>query len=207
MYKDRHDAGTKLAGALSRYAGRGDATVIALPRGGVIVGRAVADALALPLDVVVTRKIGAPGHEEYAIGALTERGDAVWNETERAAYAAAELDAAVMRERREAERRLRAYRGERPPRALRGRTAIIVDDGIATGYTMLAAIRTVRSEAPASVVVAVPVAPPDSLAAVEREADAVVALMTPSDFAAVGAYYERFEQVGDDEVAEIMNEQ
>src|SRR5512142_1163900 len=128
-FVDREDAGRRLARRLRRLAGKPDAVIVALPRGGVVLGRVVADALRLPLDIVVPRKIGAPGDPEYAIGAVTEEGDAVWNEAERRVADASYLEKTLAAERAEARRRLATYRAGLPPRALRGRTVIVVDDG------------------------------------------------------------------------------
>lgn len=197
---DRHDAGKRLARRLSRFARRTDAVVVALPRGGVIIGREVADALRLPLDVVVTRKIGAEENPEYAIGAIGETGDAVWNERERREADPSYLEAEVARQRKEAARRLAKYRAGLPPRAFAGKTVLLVDDGVATGYTMRAAIAWLRHERPAAIVVAVPVCPPDSLAIIAAEADEAVTLEAPAAFDAIGRFYQEFTQVGDDAV-------
>jgi predicted phosphoribosyltransferase len=168
---DRNDAGRKLANALAQYRGRKDATVIALPRGGVVVGAEVARELALPLDIVVPRKIGAPGNEEYAIGAITEAGEPVWDHQAVSLTDASEEYRAqtVERERAEARRRLTTYRGDRPPRDLKGKMVILVDDGIATGFTMRAAIQTIRAEGAKRIVLAVPVAAADSIAKLRHE--------------------------------------
>ncbi len=203
-FKDREDAGRRLAEKLRQYAGRKGVVVVALPRGGVVLGRIVADALKAPLDIVVPRKIGAPGNEEYAIGALTESGHAVWNEQERAAAGEAYVGKAVEKQLAEARRRLDLYRAGLPPRDLAGRTVIIVDDGIATGYTNRAAIATVRSEKPARVIAAVPVSPPDSAAVVERLVDEAVILEKPALFWAIGSFYDEFGQVDDETVIKLM---
>ncbi len=204
MFIDRDDAGRQLAEKLKKYGGRKDVVVVALPRGGVVLGRVVADALKAPLDIVVPRKIGAPGNEEYAIGALTEAGHAVWNEQERALAGDAYIERTVEAELAEARRRLDLYRSGLPPRDLKDRTVIIVDDGIATGYTIRAAIETVRSEGPARVVAAVPVAPPDSAEAVAKLVDEAVILETPALFWAIGSFYDEFGQVDDDTVIKLM---
>lgn len=204
LFRNREDAGRKLAEALEKFAGRPDVVVVALPRGGVVLGRMVADALAAPLDIVVTRKIGAEGNEEYAIGALTEAGHAVWNVMERDNANPAYLERVIGRERAEAQRRLALYRGRLPPRDLKGKTVIVVDDGIATGYTLRAALATVKSEHPARVVVAVPVATPDAAAGLGREADEVIVLSRPELFFAIGAFYADFSQVDDDTVIDLL---
>lgn len=199
-FKNREDAGRKLSGALKAYAGAKDAVVVALPRGGVVVGRAVADALKLPLDIVVPRKLGAPGQEEYAIGALVEGGEAVWNEAERGRFKPAALEDIVHKERVEAARRMSKYRAGLPPRDLAGKTVLLVDDGMATGYTVRAALRTVRGERPSKVVVAVPIGPPDAVASLKSEADEVVVLHQPLTFFAIGGFYDEFDQVDDETV-------
>ncbi len=207
MFKDREEAGRKLAEALEKYKGLKNAVVVALPRGGVVLGRIVADALGAPLDLVVPRKIGAPFNEEYAIGALAESGEAVWNEEERVRCDAAALRHIVEKERKEAERRLNVYRKGLPPRDLKGKTVILVDDGVATGYTMRAAINTVKAERPEKIVVAVPVGPKDTLGELKREADEVVILHTPMLFFAIGGFYEVFPQVEDEAVIELMKKE
>jgi len=204
-FKDREDAGRKLAHELKNYDGAKDAVVIALPRGGVAVGRVIADELHLPIDIVVPRKLGAPGHEEYAIGALVESGEAVWNEKERGRFEPSELEKIVHREREEAIRRLSAYRSGRQPRDLKGKTVLLVDDGMATGYTLRAALRTVRSERPGKIVVAVPVGPPDAVASLSSEADEVIALHQPMSFFAIGEFYDDFRQVDDAAVIDMLS--
>lgn len=206
MFRDRVDAGRKLAEALERYRGAKDAIVIALPRGGVVVGAEVATALDLPLDIVVPRKIGAPGNPEYAIGAITESGDPAWDQQAVSLTDASEeyLAATVAKERAEAQRRLMTYRGDRPPRDVKGKTVLLVDDGIATGATMRAAIQTLRSEGARRIVLAVPVAAADSIAALRSEVDDIVVLHAPQWFGAVGAFYDTFEQTTDDEVTALL---
>ncbi len=203
-FADREDAGKRLAGRLKKYAGKPDTVVVALPRGGVVTGREVADALRLPLDIVVPRKIGSPGDPEYAIGAVTEEGDAVWNESERRAAGEEYLAATLAAERAAARRRLATYRAGMPARSLRGKTVIVVDDGVATGHTMRAAVATVRREGAARLVVAVPVCPPDSRASLEAVADEVEVIESPRAFAAIGAHYGAFPQVSDGEVLRLM---
>ncbi|MDD5251283.1 MAG: phosphoribosyltransferase [Patescibacteria group bacterium] len=204
MFADREDAGRRLAEKLDAYRGRNDVTVVALPRGGVVLGRIVADALNAPLDIVVPRKIGAPGNEEYAVGAVTESGHVVWNEAERARLDDDYAERTVAEERAEAQRRLDIYRAGRPPRDWHDRTVIVVDDGIATGYTMRAAIETVRSMKPRRVIVAVPVAPADSIETLRGLGDEIVVLETPTLFFAIGAHYSLFNQVDDETVVALM---
>ncbi|MBI4434816.1 phosphoribosyltransferase [Candidatus Uhrbacteria bacterium] len=205
-FRDRVDAGRKLAAALEQYRDQNNTIVIALPRGGVVVGAEVARALALPLDIVVPRKIGAPGNEEFAIGAITESGEPVWDRQSVSLTDASEeyLARTVAREQQEAKRRLTTYRGDRPPRNLKDKTIILVDDGIATGLTMAAAIQTIRAEGAARTILAVPVAATDSIAKLHREVDEVVCLSAPQWFGAVGAFYDAFEQTSDEEVVALL---
>lgn len=205
-FRDRVDAGRKLAAALEQYRSASDVVVIALPRGGVVVGAEVARELKLPLDIVVPRKIGAPGNPEYAIGAITESGEPVWDQQAVSLTDASEgyLAATVATERTEAQRRLTTYRGDRSPRDLKGKTVILVDDGIATGLTMRAAIATIRGEGASRIVLAVPVAAADSIAKLRREVNDVVCLHAPEWFGAVGAFYDVFEQTTDDEVIALL---
>ena len=203
-YQDRQDAGRRLAEALLGYA-RHDVVVLALPRGGVILGAEVAARLGVPLDLVIPRKVGHPNYPEYGIAAVAEAGEVVANEDEVARVDRGWFERAVAHEREEAARRRRHYLGEREPLDLGGKTAIVVDDGIATGLTMEAAVRDVRGRGASEVVVAVPVAPSDAVARLKRQVDAVVALQAPVDYAgAVGAYYIEFRQVSDDEVTAAL---
>lgn len=201
IFEDRQEAGRQLALALADYKDS-NAIVLALPRGGVVVGYEVAKALHLQLDVVITRKVGAPGNPEYAIGAVSETGDVQLNDEEIAylGIPSSYVKEEVAQQHREIARRAQLYRGGRPLPELRGRPVIVVDDGIATGFTMLATVRALRSRQPSQLVVAVPVAPPSTVASLEAEVDKVVCLYTPEPFMAVGAWYRNFEQVTDDEV-------
>lgn len=198
IFKNRTEAGKKLAGLLTDFKGT-DAIVLALPRGGVVVAKEVADALNLPLDIIVTRKIGAPGNDEYAIGAIDQGGEGVWNEAERTQVDKAWLAKKIESEKKEAERRWRAYRGKREPLELKGKTAIIVDDGIATGLTMRAAVAYAKREGAHKVIVAVPVAAEDSLRILKKEAE-VRTIEVPVFFFAVGEWYKDFPQIEDEEV-------
>lgn len=207
MFRDRTEAGEKLA---DRLAGLGlaDPVVLALPRGGLPVALPVARRLGAPVDLLLVRKIGVPGHEELAAGAVVD-GDVhqvVFNADILSSLRLNEsdFDDAVKRKLAEIEERRERYLGTRPPVSLAGRTAVVVDDGIATGATVKAALRGLRSRKPAAIVLAVPVAPPDTVAVLEPLVDRLVCLETPDHFYAVGAHYQEFRQVGDDEVADMM---
>ena len=204
-FEDRQDAGQRLATELEDYRGK-NAIVVALPRGGVVVGYEIARHLGLPLDVIITRKIGAPGNPEYAIGAVAENGEAVVNEREIDAYGISRryVEAETARQREEIERRVQLYRQGRRLPDLKGKIAIVVDDGIATGFTMFAAVKAVKAEGPAAVVVAVPVAAPSSLHTLKSEVDRLVYLAAPSPFWAVGMFYRDFAQVSDEEVRDYL---
>ncbi|OGG52595.1 hypothetical protein A3H16_04185 [Candidatus Kaiserbacteria bacterium RIFCSPLOWO2_12_FULL_53_8] len=205
MFNDRHDAGKKLADKLGRYRGK-DAVVLALPRGGVVTGYEIARALKLPLDIIVVRKVGHPASPEYAICAVDEKGTLVCNEDEAASIDQTWLKEEIKRQGQEARRRVRAYRGERKETQIAGKTAIIVDDGIATGLTMRLAVRSVRTQKPRKIIAAVPIAPPGAASALTAEGtDEVVVLEPPEEFlGAVGAHYIEFEQVEDNEVIRLL---
>jgi putative phosphoribosyl transferase len=206
-FRDRADAGQQLAAALGDLAGA-DAVVLGLPRGGVPVAYEVARALGAPLDVIVVRKVGVPDHAELAMGAVGEDGATVTNEDVVRAMRVdrQELAAAEERERAEVARRVRALRAERPRVPLHGRTVIIVDDGIATGATARAACQVARAEGAARVVLAVPVAPPATVAALGDVADRVVAVQQPRTFGAVGAFYDDFRPTTDAQVMAVLSE-
>jgi erythromycin esterase-like protein/predicted phosphoribosyltransferase len=205
-FRNRTEAGQLLAQKLRDYAGREDVIVLGLPRGGVPVAYEVARELDVPLDVYLVRKLGVPGHEEFAFGAIATGGVRVLNKQllEQLGLPAESIEAIDARERRELERRERAYRGDRPPPDLAGRTVIIVDDGLATGSTMLAALQAVRLDDPAKVVAAVPVAAPDVCQALHAVADEVVCAVTPQPLRAVGLWYEDFSETSDAEVRELL---
>lgn len=205
MFKSRHEAGVLLAQKLQKYKGT-DAVVLALPRGGVAVGRAVADALSLPLDIIATRKIGHPKNSEYAVGAVDATEMSVFDSAEVASIDAKWLVEEIEKQRQEARRRMTLYRGERSPVDFSGRIAILVDDGVATGFTMRLAVAVAQKANPKKVVVAVPVAPAKSVREIERGgADEIVLLEQPENFlGAVGAHYDEFEQVGDRKVVELL---
>lgn len=207
-YADRRTAGRALAAALVPYAHRDDVVVLALPRGGVPVAFEVARALDAPLDVFVVRKLGAPGHPELAMGAIASGGVRVLNDHVVAWYrpSAAEIDRVTAFERHELARRERAYRGDRQPIPIAGRIAILVDDGLATGASMRAAVQAAHSLAPARVIVAVPVGAPDSCRAIADVAEEVVCLMQPESFDAVGLWYDDFSQTSEEEVRTLLAE-
>ena len=205
-FADRTEAGQRLAHALHAYANRDDLLVLALPRGGVPVACEVARTLGAPLDLLLVRKLGVPRQEELAMGAIASGGIQVLNREVIAATGVGdtEIQAAVARERRELERRETAYRGERPGPEITGRCVILVDDGLATGATMRAALAALRPQHPAALVVAVPVAPPDVLARLRAEADDVVCVAAPESFFAIGAWYRDFSQLDDDRVRALL---
>lgn len=205
-YEDRREAGRVLAGALAHYRGRPHLLVLALPRGGVPVAYEVARALKAPLDVFVVRKLGFPGHEEYAMGAIASGGVRVMNPMPGMTVSPEEVAAAVAREQPELQRRERLYRGQAPAPDLRGRTVIVIDDGLATGATMHAALLGIRQQQPAHLVMAVPVGAADSCQALQTLADEVVCVAMPEPFRAVGLWYRQFPQTSDDEVRTLLEE-
>lgn len=206
-FHDRADAGRVLAAALSRYAGRTDLIVLALPRGGVPVAYEVARALGAPLDVFLVRKLGLPGHEELAMGAIASGGIRLINEDIVRAYRVsdAQIEMVSESEQRELERRERAYRDGRSLPPLHDRTVILIDDGLATGATMRAAVLALRQESPASIVVAVPVAAAETCDEFRAIVDDIVCAETPSPFYAVGLWYEDFSQTTDEEVHDLLS--
>jgi predicted phosphoribosyltransferase len=205
-FLDRFEAGRLLAERLRHYAGRDDVVVLALPRGGVPVAHEIARALDAPLDVFIVRKLGVPGHEELAFGAIATGGVRVLNAdvVRDLGIPPAWIEAVTEQQQRELERRERVYRDDRPAPDVAGKTAILVDDGLATGSTMWAAVRALRRLGPARIVVAVPVADPDVCAGLRTEAEEVVCLDTPRPLRAVGAWYEDFSQTTDEEVRELL---
>jgi putative phosphoribosyl transferase len=208
LFRDRKQAGQYLAGKLLKYAGRPDVLVLGLPRGGVPVAFEIATALNAPLDVFVVRKLGVPGHEELAMGALASGGLRVLNDDVvrglQIPYRV--IDSVIAKERQELERRERLYRGERPALNIRGRTVILVDDGLATGSTMRAAIAALRLQRPARIIVAVPVGAPETCAEFQEEADEAICGVMPEPFYAVGAYYRDFSQTTDAEVRNLLGQ-
>jgi putative phosphoribosyl transferase len=207
LFRDRTEAGQVLAARLTEYGDRADVLVLALPRGGVPVAYEVARALHVPLDIFLVRKLGVPGHEELAMGAIASGGVRVLNEdVVRELRISPETIASVAAgEQRELERRERSYRGERPMFDVRGRTVLLIDDGLATGSTMRAAIAALRRKGPARIVVAVPVGSSETCAEFQDEADETVCARTPEPFYAVGRWYEDFTQTTDEEVHDLMH--
>jgi putative phosphoribosyl transferase len=205
-FRDRSSAGQQLASKLSAYANRADVLVIGLPRGGVPVAAEVAKALHAPLDICLVRKLGVPGHKELAMGAIASGGVRVLNDNVLNWLGISDemIDEVAARELRELERRDRAYRGDRPPPDLRDRTIILVDDGLATGSTMRAAIAAIRQQSPQHIVVAVPVGAPDTCDEIRGEVDKVICLMTQDPLYAIGIWYEIFTQTTDAEVCKLL---
>jgi predicted phosphoribosyltransferase len=206
VFSDRIDAGQRLAGLLVERGVDAD-VVLAIPRGGLPVGRAVADTLDAPLDVVAARKLGAPGNAELAIGAVAADGTVWLNDPLLAELGIEEpyVEDAIERERGVAEEKLERYRAGRPPLDLQGARVVLVDDGVATGATTIACLRQIRAAGAARVVLAVPVGPPDTVARLEQEADEVVCVATPSQFGAVGRFYDSFAQVSDEEAMTYLD--
>lgn len=208
LFHDRRHAGRLLAERLTAYRGHPNVLVLGLPRGGVPVAYEVARALAAPLDVFIVRKLGLPGHEELAMGAVASNGTRVLNDDVVRAYRISHetLDAAAERELQEIRRRERAYREDRTPPEFGGKTLILVDDGLATGSTMRAAVRALRQHHPAKIVVAVPVAASSTCDRIGAECDEIVCLSTPEPFYAVGLWYDDFAQTTDDDVRQLLAE-
>ena len=206
LYRDRSEAGRLLAARLPQHANRNDVIVLALPRGGVPVAFEVAHALHAPLDVFIVRKLGVPGHEELAMGAVATGGVRVINELviRQLGLSQSMIDQVAARELQELERRDRSYRGDRPHPDVHGKTVILIDDGLATGSTMLAAVRAVRQQGPAKLVVAVPVASAETCEMIRPEVDDIVCVETPDPFYAVGLWYEDFSQTTDEEVHDLL---
>jgi len=205
-FPNRAEAGRLLAEKLEKYAGRNDVIVLGLPRGGVPVAYEVAKSLRAPLDVFIVRKLGVPGFEELAAGAIASGGVRVLNEDVLRAFPNADeiVESVTAKETAELERREKSYRDDRPAPELRNRVVILVDDGLATGATMRAAVKALRQRGVAKIVVAVPVGPPDTCREFEDEADETICASAPEFFQAVGQYYEDFSQTSDEEVRELL---
>jgi predicted phosphoribosyltransferase len=206
-YRDREEAGKSLGLALSELR-RKDVVVLGMPRGGVVVAKEVAKALDAPLDIVVTKKLGAPGEPEFALGAVTQEGDVIIdNRAVEAVGASSEyLKEEAIRKKREVLERVRDLRGDAPYPSVEGKTVVIVDDGIATGNSVRAAVRSIRRRGPREVVVAVPVAPPEAVAELAKEGTRVVCPERPSPFFAIGEFYRNFAQVEDSEVRRLLED-
>ena len=204
--QNRAAAGRGLVEPLRKYADRADVIVLALPRGGVPVAYEVATALNVHLDLMLVRKLGVPSHEEYAMGAIASGGIQILNEDALRAHPIdqASFDAVVARETRELLRREQAYRGNRPPVQLKGRVVILIDDGLATGASMMAAIQAVRKQEPARIVVAVPVAPLETVEALLIDVDEVICPLVPEWMVSIGYWYLNFSQTSDEEVIELL---
>jgi putative phosphoribosyl transferase len=208
LFKDRADAGRRLAEELSGYSGRTDVIVLGLPRGGVPVAFEVAKGLKAPLDIFLVRKLGAPGQKELAMGAIAPGRVRVLNRDVVQALNISDeiIEAIAAEEQQELERRERAYRGDRPKPDVRGRTLILVDDGLATGASMRAAVIALRGQEPAGIIVAVPTAAPETCEALKDEVDEIVCVLTPQPFLGIGASYEEFSQMTDEEVCELLEQ-
>src|SRR5438876_8348534 len=208
LFQDRREAGRQLAERLADYRDRPEVLVLALPRGGVPVGFEVAKALGAPLDVFLVRKLGLPGHEELAMGAIASGGVRVLNEEVVNTLRVSDevINAVAKKELRELERRERLYRGDRPAPDVQGRIVILVDDGLATGSTMRAAVQALRQQQPARIIVAVPVGAAETCSEFQNEADETVCAQTPEPFYAVGLWYSDFSQTTDEEVHELLEQ-
>lgn len=209
IFRDRQDGGEQLANKLKpRYKHLKDLVILGLPRGGMVTAREVAAALKKPLDIVAPRKISAPGNSEFAIGAITEDGEGVFDEDliERYRISQSYIDEEIKKEKAEARRRLELYRAGREPLSIKDKIAVLVDDGIATGATMQAAIKYIKKQDPKEIWVAVPVSARASYKKIRKEIDKVLYLHAPFYFGAVGAFYENFPQTEDEEVIKIMEE-
>lgn len=208
MFVDRHDAGKKLAAKLKEYSQKSNTVVIGLPRGGVVLAYEVAKELKLPLDIIVPRKIGAPSNPEFAIGAITQEGDGIFDDAVISSYNIPQeyIDSEIKKEKQEAKRRLKEYRGKKPPLDLKNKTVIIVDDGIATGATMQAAIISTRKQQAKDIIVAVPVLAPDNIHKIQPEVDQLIYLAAPKLFMAVGNFYKKFDQTTDQEVISLLKD-
>lgn len=206
MFRDRTEAGRMLADALSFLKGKKNVIVLAIPRGGVPVGKEVAERIGAPLDLVITRKIGAPWQPELAVGAVSQEGEIITNPE---LVTMLKISGDYLREEsarqvEEIRKRMNKYRGDRPYPRLAGKTVVIVDDGIATGATIKAAVKSVKRMNAAEVILAAPVGPPDTVRELSKIADRVVCLSTPEGFEAIGEFYSQFEQVEDETVRRIM---
>lgn len=205
LFNDRHHAGELLAEKLAAYSGR-QPLILAVPRGGVVVAKPVWDVIGGDFDLLIARKIGAPYQPELAIGATTGDGYIMLNNDliARLNVSVDYIERSAKEAQAEIKRRLQLYRGVRPPVALDGRVVLLIDDGVATGFTLLSGLRSIRQKRPAELVLAVPVGPPDTLQMLKKEVDVLVCLEAPLHFTAVGEFYRNFNQVSDDEVSAVM---
>ena len=205
-FLDRPDAGRRLAGALAKYADRPEVIILALPRGGVPVAYEVAHELRAPLDVFLVRKLGLPGHEELAMGAIASGGVRIIDQrlVEMLGVLPEDIEHVTAREQQELERRERLYRDRRPPPDVAGKTVVLVDDGLATGSTMRAAVEALRKEGAGKIVIGVPIAAPDTCESMRSEVDDIVCAVTPEPFRAVGIWYVDFSETSDEEVRELL---
>jgi putative phosphoribosyl transferase len=206
LFKDRRDAGQQLSAQLAQYKGQKDVIVLGLARGGMVVADEIADALHVPLNVIVVRKVGAPGNEELALGAVAEYGKGIFNEDLIAVLGVSLqwLEEAAAEQKHLLKQRLALYRGKTPAPELKDKIVILVDDGIATGASMRVAIQSVRQAHAKKIILAVPVAAPDPLRKIKGEVDEVICLLSPVYFGAVGSFYQSFGQTSDDEVIQIL---
>jgi len=206
MFQDRREAGKALAGELASLKGTPNLIVLAIPRGGVVVGHEIAQVLNAPLDVYITRKIGAPHNPELAIGAVASDGTLLIDHqlARRLAVSQSYIDQESARQTQEINRRLAEYRGERPSPDLAGKVVILVDDGVATGATTLATIKAIKSQQPLQLILAIPVGPRDSIESLRQEVDQLYCLHAPEVFWAVGAFYNVFDQTSDEEVKALL---
>lgn len=207
IFKDRHDAGEKLSTLLLEFQNSKDTLILGLPRGGVVTAAAVAKKLHLPLDITCPRKIGAPFNPELAIGAVTETGQSIfnWPLIEQLGVPQSYLKQETENETKRAQHRLHQFRKDLPPRQIAGKNIILIDDGLATGATMKAAINSVKNEHPKSIIVAIPVSPIDTLEEIKPLVDQVICIASPSFFQAVGQFYEFFDQTDDEEVITLLH--
>ncbi len=207
MFENRRDAGQQLSAKLTKYKDQKDVIVLGLARGGMVVAGEVAAILNVPLNVIVVRKVGAPGNEELALGAIAELGEGIFNEDLLGLLGVSrdDLKEEIAHQREILKSRLKLYRGKSPAPELKGKTVILVDDGIATGASMRVAIKSVREAGASKIVLAVPVAAPESLRKIQKEVDEVICLYSPPYFEAVGSFYQHFDQTSDDEVIRILS--
>lgn len=207
IFKDRSDAGRQLVPLLQSYKNQENVIVLGLARGGIVTAYEVAKELNLPLGVMVVRKVGAPGNEELALGAVTEKGEGIFNDHLISMLSVSQdyLKRQIEKEKQLAKARLELYLGNRPAPSVKGKTVILVDDGVATGASVRVAIQSLRGQGSKKIVLAVPVAAPDSLQKIKKEVDEVICLQSPSYFEAVGSFYQKFDQTSDEEIMRLLS--